>query len=134
MVFDSTVVAVRISSLNVTMVHGGATLAIRSIGAALMMGHENLDAADITDGPESSNVGPPWMWHAYISALVPAVASSSNFNLVTSAGTGGILVKSKRKLTENNKELFLVTSNTIIAADDSSVAITGYFRVLIRIP
>ncbi len=134
MVFDSTIMAIRISDLTIAFTTGGATLGLRSFGFALMMGHENLDAADITDHPELSSIGPPWMWHSLRITLVPASVNTVNLSIVSGSFHAGVLVKAKRRLTENNKELFLVSHNTVIAADDSNLSVSGYFRTLIRIP
>ncbi len=132
MLFDTTIVDIRIPYLVMTLTLGGATAGLRGCGAALMVGNENLDAADILDGPRSSNIGPPWMWQGGTISRLGASASEFSIAIVTPGRPQE--VKAQRRFKENNQELFLITENLVVGADDSNVQISGYFRILLRIP
>ncbi len=129
MVFDTTIVSVLFTHLSAS-VTTSVDQATRSTGAALFVGHENLDVADITDGPLSSSIGPPWMWHS-MNCLSQGVVSRLNLPLVQ-IGLG-LFVKAQRRFKENNSTLFLVVE-TDVHANDTAADLTGYIRTLLRIP
>ena len=131
MLFDTTIVAIYIPYMDMTFTLGGATGGLRGCGVALMVANENLDAADIIDGPRASNIGPPWMWHSANITRFAAAAGEATLPLIDARFPQ---VRSKRRFRENNQELFLITQNLVIGADDSNVQISAYFRILIRIP
>ena len=130
MVFDSTILAVRISHLLGSFTSSSSTVT-NTIAAALMVGNENLDVADIVDRPRAGHIGPPWLWHSSVALRTGSVAIQ-NFNLVSST-TGGILVKAKRRLTENNQTLWLIVDSNM-GGSETDFQIDGYFRTLILIP
>jgi len=130
MIYDATVLAVRIQYLMYTYT-SDASDAIRSAGAALMTGHSNLDAADVTEGPLDSGVGPSWLWSAGV-ALRTDAAGLQTFNLV-STNTNGVSVKAKRRFTENNEMLFLIFQ-TLGEAGDTELQLQGYARTLLLVP
>ncbi len=131
MLFDTTIVAIYIPYMDMTFSIAGATSGLRGCGVALMVASENLDAADIVDGPRAANIGPPWMWHSANITRFAGVASEATLPLIDARFPQ---VRSKRRFRENNQELFLISQNLVVAADDSNVQISAYFRILIRIP
>jgi len=131
MIFDSTIVAVRISSLNISMTTV-VTLGQRMAGAAIMVGHENLDSADIAEHPLDSSIGPPWMWHA-MGQLSLGQISRLNLPLVSSVEANGVSVRANRRFRENNQTLWMIVTLNVDASDTAPLA-NGFVRTLIRIP
>jgi len=132
MVFDTTIVGVRISSLGISSALTSAVAGVRQVGAALFTAQENIDSADVLDGALGIHIGPPWMWHA-MGQFHSTGAAPLQLPLVSSVGTNGVLVKSRRRFKENNSTLFLLLS-TDVDAGDASYTATGYFRTLLHIP
>ncbi len=130
MIFDCTILAVQLSYLYWTYT-ADATDAIRSVGAALLTGQENLDAADILEGPLDSGIGPSWLWQQSVALRTDAAALVS-MNIVSST-TGGIRVRAKRRFTENNETLFLVAQN-LGEAGDTELQLQGFCRTLLLVP
>ncbi len=134
MKFDVTLLAVRISYLLWSFKTASSVPGLRRAGAALMVAHENLDAADVTEGPLDTHVGPPWMWQQAVALDIDNLDTTFNFNLVSS-NTGGIMVKAKRRLRENNATLWLVLDNEdTVGVSDTELFFSGYFRTLLFIP
>jgi len=132
MLFDTTIVGVRISQLTLTLT-GGASTQLKTFGASLLVGPTELDQQDVTS-PIIDSIGPSWLWHGFASVRVPAAAEAT-LNIVTSAqGQGGLLVKAQRRFRENNATLFLLVVYTDGGAVDTNIQVDGFIRTLIRIP
>ena len=131
MTFDTTIQAVRISSLQQTSLTA-AVATTRKVACSLLLATRQLDFADIIFGLLATGTGPPWMWHSF-SQLAIRVVSDLNLILVSSALTNGVTVRAKRRLRENDMTLWLVVEN-INGAGDTDTRLNGYFRTLMRIP
>ncbi len=133
MLFDTTIVGIRISQLNISFTSGGAS-ALKTFAASILVGHVGLDQNDVSANPLEPSVGPPWMWHGFASSRVSG-ASNVTLNLVTSAqGQGGLLVKAQRRFKENNATLFLLVRYNDGGVIDTNIMVDGFVRTLIRIP
>ncbi len=130
MLFDTTIMAVRISHLQVSF-DGNATTAIKEYAAALIVGNEQLDSTDF-DSLLNTSIGAAWMWHGLVTLRTPG-PSITNLNIVSNF-TSGLLVKAKRRFRENNQDLFLVSEYNDGGQVDTTIIQRGFVRILIRIP
>ncbi len=128
MVFDTTIMAVYLH-LDFSLVTSADRL-VRKVGVALAVHPDTLDAADITEGPLQSSIGPPWMWHSTTGIQIAAVGE---LTLPLPAFESNAHVKAKRRFRENNSTLFLEVEN-IVHANDTLPILNGFVRTLIRIP
>jgi len=128
MLFDSTILGVKIPWLSYTMVTS-ATVAIREFAYYLITGLATLDAVDFTP-PRTTGVGPAMMHFGGISFLSGAIANVTS-NLVSGVET--VDIKAKRRFKENDTSLFLVMENAS-EVGDTAIQLSGYIRTLLLIP
>ena len=132
MTFDTTIVSVLLTGLTVRWNTDDVTQQRREVGMGLMVAPATMDNIDFPS-PISDNVGAPWMWHNYGSAVFQ---NSTHFFAAgpTGQGQNGVVhVRAQRRFRENNSTLWFV-AETIQAGADTNAEITGYARTLLRIP